>query len=105
MGFGANISESSDIVEIQITTASGRQFYLASEEFWIRLDAGKITRLEYVPESQSLKVFLAPATAHQPVAYVRCNRDMGLSVDIFNEAYKIPLHDTEETAFEIYLKQ
>ena len=103
LGFGANISESSEIVEFQITTASGRQFYLASEELWMRLDAGKITRLEYVPESQSLKVFLAPATAHQPVAYVRCNRAIEVSKDVFNGAYKIPLHDTEETTFEIYL--
>lgn len=78
LGFGANRVAREDGVEFRLTTASGKQLYLAPEKLWIRLDAGRITRVVYYPRRKQLRLYLGAADAHTPHAYLRSNQKLDL---------------------------
>jgi hypothetical protein len=104
LGFGANITENSDTLNFKLTTASGRQFFLGPEEFWVRLDAGRVKEVLYAAESRKVILTLEKANLHTPFAYLRLNRNVSLPFDTFNGAYKIPLQDERDAILEFSLE-
>ncbi len=104
LGFGANRFTREEGVEFALTTASGRQVYLGPEKLWIRLDAGRINRLVYLPERKLLRLYLGAADAHTPYAYLRANRKFILpGVPFTKETQQIPLSPDGETELVLSL--
>lgn len=104
MGFGANVDEDSDSVRFDLITASKRQFYLAPEEFWIQLDAGSISKIDYWASSRKIRITLQKGNIHTPNAYLRVNRKVLLDFPRFNDAYKVLLSSDSEIVIEFTLE-
>jgi hypothetical protein len=104
LAFGANPVARESGLEFALTTASGRQVFLGPENLWIRLDAGRINRLVYLPEEKTLRLYLGKAVAHTPYAYLRSNRPLSVPGEAFNGAQKIALNPDRETELVLSLE-
>lgn len=104
LGFGADPIAREDGVEFMLSTASGRQVFLGPEKLWIRLDAGRISRVVYFPDRKLLRLYLGAADAHTPYAYLRSSRGLILPGEPFNTGtQQIPLRLDGETEIDLSL--
>jgi hypothetical protein len=71
LAFGGNVSENSDWVTVDITTAAQRNIFIAPVSLWISFDAGQVKTVVYNKRTKEIKLMLAPADAYTPTAYFR----------------------------------
>ena len=105
LAFGANRVAREKGFEFALTTASGRQVFLGPEKLWIRLDAGRITRLVYLPEQKRLHLVLGKADAHTPYAYIRSTPALNVPGEAFIGAQKVTLSPEKETELVLSLER
>ena len=105
LAFGANRVAREKGFEFALTTASGRQVYLGPEKLWIRLDAGRITRLVYLPEQKRVVLVLGRADTHMPYAYIRSTPSLNMPGELFNGAHKVALSPERETELVLSLER
>ena len=105
LAFGANRVAGEKGLEFALTTASGRQVFLGPENLWIRLDAGRISRLVYLPEQKLIRLYLGKADAYTPYAYIRSTPDLVVTGEPFNGARKIALSPDRETEVILSLER
>lgn len=71
LAFGGNVSEKSDWINVNITTAAQKNLFIAPVSLWISFDAGQVKALSYNKRTKEIKLTLAPADAYTPTAYFR----------------------------------
>jgi hypothetical protein len=69
LAFGGNLSVDGDTVRVTPLDGARRRVYLAPLGLWLTLDAGTFERVEFT--GTTVRVALAPATPHTPVARLR----------------------------------
>lgn len=69
--FGGNATVSAGRVTARPTDAFRQRIYLAPVGLYLTLEAGRFEQVEFDPETGQIRVTLAPATTHEPVARLR----------------------------------
>jgi hypothetical protein len=68
---GGNVSITGTVVGVEVTDSFRQRVYIAPRGLFLTLDAGRFERVEIDSRSGAVRVTLAPATAHEPVARLR----------------------------------
>jgi hypothetical protein len=99
--FGGTLRESGAGVEVTPRDSFRSRLYLAPVGLWLTLDAGHFDRVTLDPETGRVRVTLAAATAHTPVARLRLEQPaQGGRAAVYRPASKLNL---ERGAFVVPL--
>lgn len=71
LSFGGNHTKDGNWIDVDITTASKNQIFIAPSKTWITLDAGKIDRVSYNTKTGKIKLLFAPKNKYTQEAYLR----------------------------------
>lgn len=91
IAFGGNLKEEKSKIVVEVTTAAKNGIYLAPKKLWITLDAGNITSLTFNEVTGEIELVLEPKDKYTPFAFLRTNRELGLSLPKKRGAYEIEL--------------
>ena len=71
LAFGGNLAVEGDKVKVQTLDSFRRRVYVAPWGLWLTLDAGTFESVEIDPARKTVRLGLAPASAHTPTARLR----------------------------------
>src|SRR6185437_11881168 len=70
LGFGGNVSKVGGEIRIEPKDSARSRLFVAPVRLWIEMQSGKIDAAEYSPSGGGVTLYLAPTSAHTPVAYL-----------------------------------
>ncbi|PKD21791.1 hypothetical protein APR41_02085 [Salegentibacter salinarum] len=91
LAFGGNLRNKNNEVEVELTTAAKNKVFIASENLWLTLDAGKIEKVTYNEKNKEVKLQLREKDKFTPIAYLRSNKELELEFKKIRGAYQIEL--------------
>jgi len=113
LAFGGNLSVKNDWVNVDITTASKQNIFIAPGGLWINFTAGQVQSVAYNTSTKTIRLTLATKDAYTPTAYFKVEqtaKSSGKYIVSNNNIgergmYAVSLNDTVTTvAFKVLSK-
>ncbi|USI72232.1 DUF5695 domain-containing protein [Sphingomonas morindae] len=105
LAFGGTLEMRGGTIHVAPRDSARTRLFLAPQRLWLELEAGRFTRFDHDPASGAVRIGLAPATPHAPVARLRIETAPGGSGYRTERAYArdrgamlIPLNSDETEA-------
>ena len=111
--FGGNLSVKNDWVNVDITTASKQNIFIAPAGLWINFTAGQVQSVAYNTSTKTIRLTLATKDVYTPTAYFKVEqtaKSSGKYIVSNNNIgergmYAVSLNDTVTTvAFKVLSK-
>jgi len=71
LAFGGNVTQKSDWITMEATTAARSRIFIAAEGIELALDAGQFRLVSYHPQTGKIRIVLEPANEFTPQALLR----------------------------------